>query len=209
MKSVLAVLALFALVATLHAAVPSYTWPTFKSNILSVDVTNNQTIVSSFYSDAKKQIIRFDTGIEQNGGMQKYIQFYEVNRYTIIYYTVGKDESIVCNYAKMNTSSMFGNLLAGATFVGLKALNTTVGLSYEAPLFMGAPVNFVIDAFTNYPAVVDMQQKENPPAYFVNASELSASESDAMLRIPKGITCKDISSKVRSADVKVVNLFKF
>ena len=209
MKIIISVLALLALVATLHAAaVPSYTWPTFKSNVQSVDPTNNMTVLQNFYSDANKKMLRFDVNLANaNGAIQKYIQFYEVDKYTIIYYTVGKDDSIVCNFAKMDTSSMFGNMLKDATYEGLKALNSTVGLSYQVPAMLGAPapVNFVIDAFTNYPAMV--AQKDNAPSIFINAAEFFKAESDAMLRIPTGITCKDVTSKIRTTNV--MNMFKF
>ena len=196
MKSAITLLTLCTVLVSLHASVPSYTWPTFKSNIQSVDTKTNQTTVANFCSDSKKKMIRLDANlINPKGVLQHYIQIFEVDKYTLIDYTVGKDDSIACIFAKLNTSELFGNLLSGATYMGFKTLSSTIGMSYQVPAFFGSPFLIVIDAFTNYPAML-VKQNDNSASYFINASEFSDVESDAMLRIPKGITCKQVAGKV-------------
>jgi len=104
---------------------------------------------------------------------------------------------------------MFGNLLENSTYLGLMALNTTVGYEYRVPSSDGGSPNiFVIDSFTNYPAMTRRETRGVIPFYFVNASELTAFESNSMMRIPKEITCQEITTRT-SRSLMVKNPFIF
>ena len=199
MKTILCLIALCALIATLHAA--QYSWPTFKANLVQVDPFTNKVLTSQYYCDATKKIIRY----ESSNAIQRYIQFVEPTKFTVITYTIGNDQSIVCNTAKTDNSVYFGNLLEGGTYLGLKALNSTIGLAYNVPKFLGqVHATYVIDSFTNYPALVTFEKKEYYPAVFTNAAELTAAESNALFSIPKEITCKDVTNtRTTGAQVKI------
>lgn len=86
------------------------------------------------------------------------------------------------------------------------ALNSTIGLAYQVPYVGRNKATFVIDSFTNYPAL--LRTDATGPTYYVNASELTAFESDSLLRVPKEITCREMTSRA-TRSIKPTNPFMF
>jgi len=77
----------------------SYTLPTFKSQLVNFNpFRNNETTTLNYYCDARKKIIRIDATYPESNTVQKNVEIYEINRYTVISYNIGDDQSIECRH---------------------------------------------------------------------------------------------------------------
>jgi len=125
------------LIATCAMAVgplSSYSVPTFKAT-LATDIGPGM-----IYADATKKIVRVDMSTPYFNPSSKKIthgiEFYMEHKYLVMTWKLGNSSSLKCTYTDLRSfPNMFYDLLEGATYQGLKALNNTVGYAYELALF--------------------------------------------------------------------------
>ena len=170
-----------------------YSLPTFKTTITP---QSNPQFTSKIYADAVKKIVRYDYQMVQPESklMSRGIMFLTTDMNMNLVFQPGNDSSISCTYHDSNFTYVFENVMFGASYLGLRALDDSVGYAYYLTLFLDFPGTLVIDAFTLFPAVFEAKQPIKDTYHF-ESSILTREESDQMLVLPKGIPCRKVPKK--------------